>query len=131
MSERTLTQADLEAIREIVYSAVAGQARAAAPAPAARASGAVFKFGRSKGQPLAGASAGDLAWYAEAISRSIDDPAKSRWRADNIAHLAEVEEAMNGGALRTGGGQAPAAPPGEEFADAQDEIPFITCEGRR
>src|SRR4051812_25649341 len=62
---------------------------APAPAPAAAArpvstsSGLLPtnfpNYGRSKGAPIAGASQGDLEYYANGARRSIADPAKARF----------------------------------------------------
>ena len=68
-----------------------------ANAPAG-SSGATYRFGRLKGQPLVGSSERDLEWYANAVSQSIDDPAKERYRDENERHLAEIQAAMGNGA---------------------------------
>lgn len=75
-------------------------------------SAGTFRFGRSKGQPLAGAPPADLEWYRGVIAASLDDPGKARWRDDNEAHLAEIDAAL--------GGEDPTA---AETLDDED-IPF-------
>lgn len=49
------------------------------------------KFGRNAGQPISGTETEDLEWYAKALRKSIDDPAKSRWIAENQAVLDAIE----------------------------------------
>jgi hypothetical protein len=51
-----------------------------------------MRFGRAKGKALADPSVSidDLEWYAGAVQRFVDDPAKTRWRAENQQHLDEV-----------------------------------------
>lgn len=72
-----------------------------APAPPGRTpsgasrSGPVFRFGRQNGQPLAGAERRDLEWYRSRIEAGMDDPDKARFRDDNLAHLAEIDEALS------------------------------------
>src|SRR4051794_8356981 len=61
---------------------ISGSAEAASARPAAPAggSGLVFPpYGRSKGQPIYGASLGDLDFYANGCKRTLNDPAKARW----------------------------------------------------
>src|SRR4051812_3844555 len=78
-------------------------AQAAAPAPAARRApantsspgapaGMVFPpYGRSKGAPIAGATTGDLEYYASGARRSLADPSKSRWHEKERQLLAAIE----------------------------------------
>ena len=55
--------------------------------------GPVFPpYGRSKGQPIAGASAQDLAFYASGCERILDDPAKSRWHEKELALLTAIRD---------------------------------------
>ena len=55
--------------------------------------GPVFPpYGRSKGQPIAGASAQDLAFYASGCERNLDDPAKSRWHEKELALLTAIRD---------------------------------------
>jgi len=51
----------------------------AAPAAAPAANGPVFSFGRSKGSPVATATAEDCEYYGGRSLASIADPAKARW----------------------------------------------------
>ena len=54
--------------------------------------GPVFPpYGRSKGQPVAGASAGDLEYYAAGCQRTLDDPAKARWHEKGRALLDAIK----------------------------------------
>jgi hypothetical protein len=48
-------------------------------------------FGRSKGKPIAGASSGDLDFYASAARRSLDDPSKERFHDRERALLRAIE----------------------------------------
>lgn len=109
-----------------------------AAAPARRASsasstgggsfdgGMVFPpYGRSKGAPIAGASRGDLEFYANGCRRTLNDPAKSRWHDKERSLLAaiEAEMARQDGGGDDGGGAPPfrdddRGPPGDE------DIPF-------
>lgn len=114
--------------------------RGAAPAPARSGGGdgMVFPpYGRSKGQPIAGASISDLEFYIQGSRRSLDDPSKSRWHDKERVLLAamEAELARQGGGGggggsstgRSGGGRAPAPafddPDGPSPFD-EDDIPF-------
>jgi hypothetical protein len=54
--------------------------------------GPLVKFGRDKGKRLSEVS--DLSWYRNAVASSVDDPSKERYRDQNVAHLAEIDEAM-------------------------------------
>jgi hypothetical protein len=76
--------------------------RRAAP-PAASEGGMVFPpYGRSKGAPIAGASAQDLEFYANGCRRTLNDPAKSRWHEKERVLLAaiEAELARQGGEVQ-------------------------------
>ena len=56
------------------------------------ASGAVFpNYGRSKGQPVAGASAQDLEFYRKGCERTLGDPEKARWHDKERALLTAIE----------------------------------------
>ncbi|MCX6951316.1 MAG: hypothetical protein NTV51_03905 [Verrucomicrobia bacterium] len=70
-------------------------ARPAAPRPAAP-SGLTIPFGRSKGKPLSEADDKDLRWVAGAVRKSLDDPAKERWRAKNAELLAAIDAELAG-----------------------------------
>lgn len=62
--------------------------------PAASSGGAptVFpNYGRSAGMPIAGASDGDLEFYANGARRSLADPGKSRFHAKEAALLEAIE----------------------------------------
>jgi hypothetical protein len=63
-------------------------------------------YGRSKGQPVAGASMGDLEFYANGCRRTLNDPGKARWHDKERVLLAaiEAEIARQGGASGGGGG---------------------------
>lgn len=101
---------------------------------ASSAAGATFpNYGRSKGQPVAGATEQDLEYYAAGARRSLGDPAKARFHDKERALLGAIEAEL---VAQRGGGQGPAsangAPPdfGTDGGD-DDMIPFVTSEGRR
>jgi hypothetical protein len=94
------------------------------PAPPPPPSTAVARMGRQKGEPLSALNDDNLGWYADGIAKSVADPAKARWRADNEAHLAEVRAEQ---ARRQDGGAS--EQPFDDFNDGgagqgDDEIPF-------
>jgi hypothetical protein len=105
--------------------------RAAAPrqqasAPSRPASGGgggdgmlLPNYGRSKGQPVYGASLQDLEFYANGARRSLADPSKSRWHDKERQLLASIEAEI---ARQRGeepssssGGEEP-PPPGDDDA---------------
>ena len=53
--------------------------------------GVVIPFGRSKGTPIGQADTKDLMWVADALRKSIDDPAKERWVDSNRTLLGAIE----------------------------------------
>lgn len=68
----------------------------AAPRPAQASSGRSGTlnfppYGRAKGQPIAGASAQDLDFYANGARRSLADPSKSNFHAKERALLEAIE----------------------------------------
>jgi hypothetical protein len=96
-------------------------------APSAGGDGMVFPpYGRSKGQPIAGASTQDLEFYIGGSRRSLDDPSKARWHDKERTLLAamEAELARQRGESGDGGGAAGR----DDYADApppsDDDIPF-------
>ena len=48
-------------------------------------------YGRSKGQPVVGASLQDLEFYANGSRRSLSDPSKARWHDKEKQLLAAIE----------------------------------------
>jgi hypothetical protein len=107
---------------------VQAAARARAPASSSSADGMVFPpYGRSKGQPVVGASVQDLEFYISGSRRSLDDPSKSRWHDKERVLLAAMEAEL---ARQRSGGEARSEPTtsrddyeeASPFAD--DEIPF-------
>jgi hypothetical protein len=95
-----------------------------APAPVRRApageGGMVFPpYGRSKGQPIAGASMQDLDFYLKGCKRTLADPGKARWH-DKERVLQQAIEAE----MARQRGEAP--PPADEDAPPHedDEVPF-------
>jgi hypothetical protein len=115
---------------------VGGGAAAPARASSARSSaprssggggggGMVFPpYGRSKGQPIAGASMGDLEFYANGCKRTLNDPGKSRWHDKERQLLAAIEAEM--ARQQGGGGDDGPPPPGDSDAPPHndDDAPF-------
>jgi len=117
-----------------------GAPEAARPARAASSSpsggdGMVFPpYGRSKGQPIAGATMQDLEFYANGCRRTLNDPGKSRWHDKERVLLAAIEAEIarqggdapdssggyggggGGGYGRSGGYGEEPPPPGDEDA---------------
>jgi hypothetical protein len=94
------------------------QATHRAPAPTSHThsrSHVIAKFGRGKGAPITEMTDSDLEWYAGAISRSVEDPSKARYRADNEAHLVDVTEEI----ASRGGPPDPSDAGGD-----QDDLPY-------
>ena len=96
--------------------------------------GACFpNYGRSKNAPVAGATMGDLEYYAQGCRRTLADEAKARWHGKERALLAAIEQEI----ARQSGGVEPAPSRNEQpafggpgFGDVGDDIPFATCEHR-
>lgn len=107
-SEMTIGASELPA-------AAVGRRPAAAASPPA--GGMVFPpYGRSKGQPIHGASLQDLEFYANGARRSLADPSKSRWHEKERTLLAAIEAEI---ARQRGAGPADfeePPPPGDEDA---------------
>jgi hypothetical protein len=90
-------------------------------------SATLVKFGRDKGKRLD--EVADLSWYREAIAKGANDPAKSRWRDENLDLLDVIDREI---ARRTGAGSpAPdrggygGPPPGfDERPPPDDDVPF-------
>lgn len=55
-------------------------------------SGAVFgNYGKTKGQPVAGAAKGDLEYYRQGCIRTLDDPSKERFHDKERVLLAAID----------------------------------------
>lgn len=105
---------------------VGGQAAAAAPAKRGTLPTVFPNYGRSKGAAIAGATREDLDYYANGARRTLADPAKSRWHANEQALLDAIEAEL---------AKAPAEPrspeprplffrQSEPPAPTDDDIPF-------
>jgi len=80
----------------LVVGAAEGQSQRAASG----GGGACFPpYGRNKGQPIYNAPMDALTWYAGNAVKSINDPAKARWREKEMALLG----ALNAEIVRQGG----------------------------
>ena len=104
-------------------------APAAAPRRAAPAAdgGLVFPpYGRSKGQPVSGATIQDLEYYASGCRRTLNDPAKSRWHDKERQLLAaiEAELARQGGAPPARRDDAPPFRDDDAPPPVDDDMPF-------
>jgi hypothetical protein len=119
---------------ELAISPSADPAPSRAPRAAAASSdgGMVFPpYGRSKGAPIAGASAQDLEFYISGCRRTLDDPAKSRWHEKERVLLAALEAEL--ARQHGGGGDSDrdfgrrSSPPDDYDAPpphSDDDIPF-------
>jgi hypothetical protein len=90
-------------VKRVIHSAVMRYAKAsgwreptAAPQrvasgerSAVAGDGPLVRFGRDKGKRLS--EVADLSWYRRAIAESVEDPSRERYRAQNEAHLDEVD----------------------------------------
>ena len=101
------------ALQAAPASVAAPVATRSAPAPSGPLPTAFPNYGRSKGMPIAGASAEDLSYYAAGARRSIADPAKARWHANEKALLAaiEAEQGQSGGSSRPSPSERFPSPP--------------------
>lgn len=59
-----------------------------APAGDGPAPRETFGFGNAKGDPIVEAEDEQIAWYVEALTKSVNDPEKARFKAQNAADLA-------------------------------------------
>lgn len=73
--------------------APAAQRVAAGARSAVAGDGPLVRFGRDKGKQLSRVT--DLTWYRRAVAENVADPTKARFHEQNVAHLAEIEEAMS------------------------------------
>jgi hypothetical protein len=95
----------------------AAPARRAAPSGGG---GMVFPpYGRSKGQPIAGASMQDLDFYAKGCRRTLDDPGKARWHDKERVLLAAIEAE-----IARQRGEAPPAEDDGSPPHGDDDVPF-------
>jgi hypothetical protein len=95
-------------------------------------------YGRSKGQPIAGASQQDLEFYANGSRRSLNDPSKSRWHDKERLLLAAIEAEIarqgggggdfasgsGGGSARSSGYDAPPRSDDDRPLPSDEELPF-------
>lgn len=96
-------------------------------APQNGSSGPVLpNYGRTAGQPIRGASLGDLEFYANGARRSIADPQKERWREKETALLAAIEAELQ----RQQGGGGGGSEQGDPGPGDSEDIPFRSPPGR-
>lgn len=92
MSDGIGVIAALERIAKAVEAIAAKQETRKAPSAAASGGGPVFPpFGRTKGQPVFGASVQDLEFYASRCRSSLADSSKSRFHDKERALLGAIE----------------------------------------
>lgn len=96
-----------------------------APPPAGDGSGPVFpNYGRSKNQPIAGATETDLEYYANGCRRTLGDETKARWHDKERTLLAAIEAEQT---RQRGGASSSSSPPGFDDGPpprSDDDIPF-------
>lgn len=112
---------------ELSIGATADPAPARRSAPPAGGDGMVFPpYGRSKGQPIAGASVQDLEFYINGSRRSLDDPSKARWHDKERALLAVMEAELARQKAGPAGGGSASGPDHDDDAPpyTDDDIPF-------
>ena len=84
--------AELRRLGDSVEAIAAKQESRKAPPVAASGGGPVFPpYGRSKGQPVFGASLQDLEFYASGCRRSLGDESKARFHDKERALLGAIE----------------------------------------
>lgn len=89
-----------------------GPARRAPPSSPGEGPTVFPPYGRSKGLPIRGASAGDLEFYATGARRTLGDPAKARFHDKERSLLVALEAEQH----RQGGGGGEEPPPPEDDA---------------
>ncbi len=114
--------ASLQSLHAKVDALSATRSTSAPAASSGGASGATFpNYGRAKNQPVSGATASDLDYYAQGCRRTLNDPGKARWHDKERTLLAAIEAELarqSGTAPAAGGGGAP------DFGGTDDDIPF-------
>lgn len=107
------------------------------PPQGSEGGGPVFpNYGRSKNQPIYGATETDLDYYANGCRRTLGDEGKARWHDKERVLLAAIEAEVarqrgggapssSGGAQGTSGGHsnAPSGPPSGRFGGREDGPP--------
>lgn len=100
-------------------AASSSRASASRPAPSGGGDSGMLlpNYGRSKGQPVYGASVQDLEFYANGARRTLADQSKARWHDKERQLLAAIEAEI----ARQSGGDSGASddgipPPGDEDA---------------
>ena len=99
------------------------QRDAARPAATSSAGGVCFPpYGRSKGLPVSGASAGDLEFYRTGCLRTLSDESKARWHDKERTLLAAIDDELS----RQGGAAPGDGPPplGDADAPPNADLPF-------
>lgn len=104
-------------------AAASSRASSAAPARSSGGGGGgdgmlLPNYGRSKGQPVYGASLQDLEFYANGARRSLADPSKSRWHDKERQLLASIEAEIS---RQQGGGGGGGSSGGDDFGGGPDD----------
>ena len=89
-------------------------------------------YGRSKGQPIAGASQSDLEFYRNGCERTLSDPGKARWHDKERVLLAAIDAELARQRGDAGGGDRDdegfgGPPPRDDDSPpphSDDDIPF-------
>jgi hypothetical protein len=79
-------------------------------------------YGRSKGQPIRGASSTDLEFYLSGSKRSLADPSKERFHGKERLMVAAIEAEIN--RQRGGGGDFGGNAPDDIPPPNDDDAPF-------
>ena len=98
MSARALkADNDIDGVRHLcdAASVYAKERIKASPRPRMKeATTLTLPFGREKGVRLNEAKTNNLQWVASAIKETLDDPAKEKWRAQNVTLLEAIEREL-------------------------------------
>ena len=78
---------------------VASKPVAPASAPAGHDRNLAFKFGRDKGTAIGALNATSLNWYRDCLTKDLSDPAKARFKGQNMLDIAAIESELR---LRAG-----------------------------
>lgn len=121
MAPRASASAPLPAQRTATTRPASTAKPAATPRTAPSAAGVTFpSYGRAKGAPVSGASMQDLEFYANGARRSLADPAKQRFHANEQKLLDAIEAEI----ARQGDPSNFTSEPGEPPPHTDEDVPF-------
>lgn len=117
----------IEGLRADLRASAPQTQRTAPSATPQEQGGACFgAYGRSKGQPVSGATMADLEYYASGCRRTLADSSKARFHDKERVLLAAIEAEIS---RQKGGGQGPSTfgDPPNDFGPSPDDndIPFV------